>query len=169
MAQVKGTDKELLPVLVSTMDKLEAKLRPLVAPWQSTQAAAAYRVKRNREIAAGGLLDEQQKMVLDLHSLVDECGDNNGTVEKEEIEAACGDKRGKFFEKLDVDTDGHVDAEEFLNFFEQMSIKRGRKAAESLLSFVEKGVEKLKEEQAKKAAEASAAESELETPRTYDE
>lgn len=49
----------------------------------------------------------------------------------------------------DVDNNGHVDPLEFLEFFENMSKTRGRKAAEGLLSYVQKGVEKLKVERLK--------------------
>lgn len=98
VTQVKDTDAPLEPVLIATMDKLEQILMPALGPFKEVQAHAQHRVTRNREIAAGGLTDEQQALVLELHSLVDE--DGNGTVEKEELETAVGDKRGKMFEKL---------------------------------------------------------------------
>jgi len=151
IAQVKGTEKPVVPVLTSTMDVIEALLAPTVASFKEVQATAAHKVKRNREVAAGGLTDEQQALVLELHTLVDE--DGNGTVEKEELEAAVGDKRGKMFDKLDVDKNGNVDPLEFLDFFEKMALTRGRKAAEGLLSHVHKGVQKLL---SKKPNEASA-------------
>jgi hypothetical protein len=144
VTQVKGTDKALAPLLVAAMEKLIALLGASVGPFEEAQAKAAHRVARNREIKAGGLTDEQQALVLELHTLVDE--DGNGTVEKEELEAACGDKRGKMFDKLDVDANGHVDPQEFLEYFETMSKTRGRKAAEGLLAHVQKGVAKLKAE-----------------------
>ena len=141
------------------MDTLEAVLRPGLAPYQEAQAAARHRVERNAAIAAGGLTDEEQKLVLELHRLVDECGDNNGTVEKAEIEAACGDKRGKFFAKLDVDADGHVDPQEFLSFFENMSRQRGKKTVQGLLGQIQKGIDRMKAEMlAKKEKEGHDSE-----------
>jgi len=164
LTKVKGTELPLIPVLTEAMDKLVSTLSPGLGEFKEAQSKAAHRVQRNRDIAAGGLTDEQQAMVLELHSLVDE--DGNGTVEKEELEAAVGDKRGKnkmsFFEKLDVDTDGHVEPLEFLKYFEDMSKERGKKAVEGLLGFVKKGVERLRlqRDKEKELEEGEAAEEE---------
>merc|ERR1719446_29901 len=101
VTQVRGTAQPLIEALHHTMDQVEALLAPRLPAFYEAQAQAEHRVGRNREIAAGGLTDEEQALVLELHRLVDE--DGNGTVEKEELEHAVGDKRGKMFEKLDVD------------------------------------------------------------------
>ena len=51
-----------------------------------------------------------------------------------------------------------VDPEEFLAYFENMSVSRGREAAEKLLAYVAKGVAKLKaEKDAREAAREEAA------------
>lgn len=83
-------------------------------------------------------------------------------MEKHELESAIGDKNGKMFAKLDVDKNGSVDPQEFLSYFENMSKGRGRKAAEGLLSFVQKGIDKLKKEKAEAAMKAAAEEAEEE-------
>ena len=152
MCDTQGTQKPLVPVLVDTMNKIEAVMVPCLGPYEEAMKVARHRVERNAAIAAGGLTDDQQNVVLELHRLVDLAGDNNGTVEKEEIEAAVGDKRGKFFAKLDVDADGHVDPEEFLAFFERMARARGMKAVQGLLDQIQKGVDKLRRIADEKAA-----------------
>ena len=82
-------------------------------------------------------------------------------MEKAEIEAACGDKRGKFFAKLDVDSDGHVDPEECLSFFENMPRDRGKKMVTGLLGHIQKGIDKMKAEMKAKAEKEGVSEEEL--------
>ena len=72
VARVKGTEIELVPVLQETMDALEAAMNPGVEEYNKAQAEAKHRVSRNEAIAAGGLTDEEQKLVLEIHRLVDE-------------------------------------------------------------------------------------------------
>jgi len=81
-----------------------------------------------------------------LHKAFDELGDNNGTVEKEELEAV--DKRGKLFDKLDTSSSGHVTVEAFQAFFGKMKTERGEQAPSKLMSHMEKFVETGKERQA---------------------
>merc|ERR1719313_1405666 len=50
--------------------------------------------------------DEHRARAESLHAAFDRLGDNNGTVEKEEIAAV--DKKGKLFAKLDASSTGHV-------------------------------------------------------------
>jgi len=166
LMRVKDTNAVLAPLVAEMLDKCINILEKDLPAFNEAQAKSAHRVKRNREIAAGGLTDEQQALVLELHYLVDQLGDGNGCVDRYELESAIGDKRGKLFSKLDVDKSGGVDPEEFLSYFEQMSINRGRKAAEGLLSFVSKGIQKIKDDSKERervqaeiaAAQAAAAE-----------
>ena len=100
------------------------------------------------------LSPEQQATVLELHMLVDD--DKDGGIDKDEFEAAIGDKNGKFFPKLDADSNGKVSPEELLGYMEKMCAERGPAAVDGLLGSMRRGVEKLQKKRGEAAAAAAA-------------
>ena len=64
-------------------------------------------------------------MTIAQRNIVCSDADGNGTIEEAELEIL--DKRGKWFEKLDISKSGHVSLEAFLAFFGAMKVTRGER------------------------------------------
>jgi len=132
--------RDLQDHLESVIQQVTKSMEHKVQDYESTLVQERNKAIREKELAAGALTDQQIQEVKSMHHILDE--DQNGTLEKEELLACCDDKNGKLFDKLDVDSNGHVDMEEFVRYFYQMSLDRGQKAVCGLISHLKKGIEK---------------------------
>jgi len=125
------------------------------APVSEAEASASVKQLESEKAedwaaAAAKLSEEQKARIRSLHTAFDQLGDGNGTVEKNELEAV--DKKGKFFQKLDASSSGHVTVDAFVAYFGDMVAERGEKGAEGLLQHLEKYVGKQQKAAAREEA-----------------
>ena len=113
---------------------------------KASVAAAEEKKEAVWESQASSLTDDDAQRVQLVHIGLDQIGDGNGTVEKEELKAV--DKNGKLFAKLDASSSGHVSVEAFSAYFGEMKSKN-EKGFKGLLSHMEKYVAKMRADQAK--------------------
>ena len=113
---------------------------------KASVAAAEAKKEAVWNTQASSLSDEEAQRVQLVHIGLDQIGDGNGTVEKDELKAV--DKNGKLFAKLDASSSGHVSVEAFSAYFGEMKSKN-EKGFNGLLGHMEKYVAKMRTDQAK--------------------